>query len=167
MIVEPPTKDKLHEWCEIHKQFKNKLTPNSKSGNEVLSYLKNKYTLDELTEEKYKNEISENVIYNDFLKEKLSKDKSPDPIAFILRNDEKSKVIYQNQEDIWNSCPVFIGIDLATGYVHVEGSCLLYDELYAFQGIDEYDLENCVRVAEYIECIKKFNKELYNSLCEI
>lgn len=165
MIVEAPTKEKLHYWCEIHKQYKNKLTPNRKSGNEVLSYLLNRYTLDELSDEKYKNVISENVIYNEFLKQKLPRDKSPAPMTFILRNDDKSKVIYENQEDIWNGCPVFIGIDLASGYVHIEGSCLLYDELYAFQGIDEYDLENCVRVAEYIECIKKFNKELYYSLC--
>ena len=73
--------------------------------------------------------------------------------------------IYDNQENIWENCPIFIGIDLSTGYVQVEGSCLLYDEIYAFQGIDEFDIENCVRVAEYIDCLKKFNLKLYNKIC--
>ena len=46
----------------------------------------------------------------------------------------------------------------------MEGSCLLSDEIYAFQGIDEFDLKNYVRVAEYIACIKKFNREYYDLL---
>lgn len=41
-----------------------------------------------------------------------------------------------------------------------------YDEIYAFQGIGKYDLKNCVRTADYIECIKKFNEELYHTIYE-
>ena len=28
------------------------------------------------------------------------------------------------------------------------------------------DIENCVRVAEYIDCVKRFNPNLYNEICE-
>ena len=85
-------------------------------------------------------------------------------MAFIVRNDGNGKALYDNREDLWENCPIFVGIDITTGYVHVEGSCDLYDEIFAFQGIDEFDLENCVRVADYINCIKKYDKDYYNLL---
>lgn len=164
MIFGPGSKEKLAEWQETHKRFRDKLSPNCKSGKEVLAYLKNKYILDELTEEQHLHVVSQNVLNNDFYKQKLPDGKLPNPKIFILKNEGKGNEIYKEQEDIWERCPVFIGIDLSSGYIHIEGSCLLYDEIFAFQGIDKYDLENCVRVADYIECIKQFNMEYYNSL---
>ena len=165
MIFGPASKEKVFEWREIHKQFKDKLTPNRKSGKQVLEYLLNKYLLDEFNEEKGFRAVAETVLNNDFLKQKLPPNSQPKPKTFILRNEGNGNFIYENQEDIWESCPVFIGIDLNSGYVQIEGSCLLYDEIYAFQGIDEYDIENCVRVAEYIECVKRFNPKYYNEIC--
>lgn len=166
MIFGPASKEKVFEWREIHKQFKDKLIPNRKSGKEVLEYLSNKYLLDEFNEEKGIRAVEETVLNNDFQKQKLPPNSQPEPKTFVLRNEGNGKFIYDNQEDIWEGCPVFIGIDLNSGYVQIEGSGLLYDEIYAFQGIDEYDIENCVRVAEYIDCVKRFNPKLYNEICE-
>ncbi len=165
MIFGPASKEKLSEWREIHKQYRDKLTPNRKSGSDVLEYLKSKYLFDELSDDSALRVISETVLKNEFFRQKLSENMTPNPKTFILRNEGNGRLIYENQEDIWEGCPVFVGIDLSTGYVQVEGSCRLYDEIYAFQGIDEYDLENCVRVADYIECIKKFGTEQYNLIC--
>ena len=53
MIFAPATQEKLLEWRKTHSKFKNKLSPNRKSGSEVLEYIKNKYVLEELFEEKY------------------------------------------------------------------------------------------------------------------
>ena len=39
----------------------------------------------------------------------------------------------------------------------VEGTSLLWDELYAFRGLDAQDLENYVCVAEYIACMQRFS----------
>lgn len=167
MIFGPASKEKVFEWREIHKQFKDKLTPNKKSGKEVLEYLQNKYLLDEINDEKALNAVYETVLNNEFQKQKLPPNSQPEPKTFILKNEGNGKTIYDNQENIWENCPIFIGIDLSTGYVQVEGSCLLYDEIYAFQGIDEFDIENCVRVAEYIDCLKKFNLKLYNKICSV
>lgn len=86
------------------------------------------------------------------------------PVAFIIRNEGNGAFLYNFQESIWQNCPIFVGVDLTSGHIHVEGSCRLYDELYAFQGIDEYDFDNCVRVADYIACIKAYDTEYYNSL---
>ena len=35
---------------------------------------------------------------------------------------------------------------------------MLWDELCAFQGVDEKDLENYVVVADYIRALKRFGK---------
>ncbi len=166
MIFGPASREKLREWREIHKQYKGKLTPNRKSGKEVLEYLLNKYLLDEFNEEKGARAVSETVLNNEFQKQKLPQNSQPEPKTYILRNEGNGKFIYDNQEDIWEGCPIFIGIDLSSGYVQIEGSCLLYDEIYAFQGIDKYDIENCVRVADYMDCLKKFNPKLYNAICD-
>lgn len=165
MIFGPASKEKVLEWQEIHKQFKDKLTPNRKSGKEVLEYLQNKYFLDEFNEERAFRAVYETVMKNEFQKQKLPQNLQPEPKTFILKNEGNGKTIYDNQEDIWENSQIFIGIDLSSGYVQIEGSCLLYDEIYAFQGLDEFDIENCVRVAEYIDCVKKFNPKLYNEIC--
>ncbi len=166
MIFGPASKEMVCEWRKTHAKFKDKLHPNRKSGKEVLEYLQNKYLLNEINEKKAFNAVCETVLNNEFQKQKLPSDSQPEPKTFILKNEGNGKTIYDNQEDIWESCPIFIGVDLSSGYVQVEGSCLLYDEIFAFQGIDEFDMENCVRVAEYINCIKKFNSKLYNEICE-
>ena len=165
MIFGPASRERLSEWREIHKRYKDKLTANRKSGTEVLEYLQNKYLLDEFNEERAFRVVYEAVFNNEFHKQKLPPNSQPEPKTFILRNEGYNKLIYDKQEDIWEGCPIFIGIDLNSGYVQIEGSCLLYDEIYAFQGIDEYDIENCVRVAEYIDCVKRFNPKLYNEIC--
>lgn len=165
MIFGPASKEKVCEWRKTHMQFKDKLRPNRKSGKEVLEFLQNKYILDEINEQKAFNAVYETVLKNDFQKQKLPSNSQPEPKTFILKNEGNGKIIYDNQENIWENSPVFIGIDLSSGYVLIEGSCLLYDEIYAFQGIDKFDIENCVRVAEYIDCIKRFNPKLYNEIC--
>ncbi len=38
----------------------------------------------------------------------------------------------------------------------VEGSSELWNELFAFRGLDEEDLKNYYLVAEYISCLKQF-----------
>ncbi len=165
MIYGPVSDENVREWQRMYNQFKDKLCMNRKTGKEVLDYLSSKYILDETTDEKYINVVSETVLENEFFNQKLPENMQPEPKAFILRNEGNGKIIYENQEDVFEGCPVFIGIDMSSGYVQVEGSFLLYDGIYAFQGIDKYDLENYVRIADYIECIKRFNLQLYNRIC--
>lgn len=164
MIFGPASKEKLQEWREIHKQYKDVLAPNRKSGQEVLDYLRAKYALEETKDENSLSVVYNNVMLNDFHKQKLPSGLKPEPKTFILKNEGNGRAIYESREDLWGNCPVFIGIDLTSGFVQIEGSCCLYDEIFAFQGVDAFDIENCVRVADYINCIKKFNPELYNNL---
>ena len=77
---------------------------------------------------------------------KLPKGVKPDVITYYvsLKNNKAS------------CSKVFVGIDLITGYYIVEGSESLWDELYAFRGLDEDDIQNPYCVAEYLACLKKF-----------
>ena len=38
----------------------------------------------------------------------------------------------------------------------MEGSSLLWDELYAYRGLNEPELENYYSVAEYVSCLNRF-----------
>ena len=164
MVFGPASKEKVKEWRKTYEQFKDKLSPNRKSGNEVIAYLKDRYLLDETDDEKAFHAVFENVLQNEFWKQKLPHNAQPFPKTFILKNSGEGRELYKSQEDIWKKCPIFIGVDLASGFVQIEGSCRLYDEILAFQGLDKYDLQNIVRVADYINCIKQFNVALYNRL---
>ena len=46
-------------------------------------------------------------------------------------------------------------MEFETGCIFVEGSSVLADEITAFQGLDQDDLENYYLVANYIRCLKK------------
>lgn len=166
MIVGPASVEQVKEWRRIHKEYAPRLLPNKKSGAQVVEYLKSKYLLKEIKESRFLKIVSGNVLENDFWCNKLE-GSQPHPICFFLENEGLGKEIYATREECWKDCsesPIFIGIDLTTGYIHIEGSTRLYDEIYAFQGVDKYDLANCVRVADYIECLEKYNAEVYKSL---
>ena len=79
---------------------------------------------------------------NKYFKNKLRKNEEPIPVAFYLEN---------------NNNRVFVGIDLVSGFYCVEDDEDLWDELCAFEGLDEVDLTNYYCVAEYINCLKKFD----------
>ena len=62
--------------------------------------------------------------------------------------------------DLWGGeiTKIFVGVDLCSGFYIVEGSTMLWDELRAFQGVDEKDLGNYVVVADYISALQRFGK---------
>ena len=90
-------------------------------------------------------------------KEKLPDGKSPLPIVFRIGNISSGKRLYEQQDGIFKGSPIIVGIELETGFFHVEGSRELWDELFAFRGLDETDLENYYLVAEYIHSLRKFD----------
>lgn len=164
MLTQEPTPEMYAEWKFVWKQYKDKLKPNRKSGQELLGYLSGKYALTEIHEKKAMNAITFNVTMNKPLAEKLPNGAVPLPRAFFLENVGNGAVFYKSEnrdpvEVFGEEIPrIFIGIDLASGYFMVEGSRMLWDELYAFQGIDESDIENPYCVAQYIACLKRFNR---------
>ena len=163
MITQEPTKDMLEEWKSIWVHYKERLQPNRKSGTELLHYLQEKYVLTEIHDKSASDAVIGNVTENECYAEKLPEGTAPAPRTFFLEDTGNGKVLYQDENkdsvNVWGGdiTRIFVGIDTVTGFFIVEGSTMLWDELYAFRGLDEKDLQNYVCVAEYINSLKRFD----------
>lgn len=164
MITQEVTPQMLAEWKNTFEKYKDLLRPNRKSGAEILEYLQSNYALTEITDPQVLTVISDNVSMNPFDAEKLPDGQHPLPKAFYLENIGNGHQFYlsENQDcpDLWGGeiTRIFVGLDLSSGFYMVEGSTMLWDELCAFQGVDEEDLKKCVVVAQYINALKRFGK---------
>ena len=144
--------------------YASKLKPNRINAEKIVKFIKDRYNVKAVVNHELLNGISNCIVENSFTSQKLKEDSKPRIVAFTIIKDEKSSTLYNSQESMWDKCPIFVAIDLETGYLQVEGSCELYDELFAFQGLDKWDIENIVRVSDYISCIRKYNISLYEGL---
>ena len=101
---------------------------------------------------------------NEYWAEKLPAGQQPIPKTFCLEDVGNGHKFYLSENkdspDLWGDeiTRIFVGVDLDSGFFTVEGSSMLWDEIYAFRGIDERDLKHCVRVAQYIAALKRFGK---------
>lgn len=152
MITQKPTEKELAYWKKLWLQYRDKLTPDRKSGRELLSYLQAHYVL--TPEPLGKDVISENVMKNEFFRQKLPAGKFPEPKAYFLENAGEGQKFYQHPDPpgLWGDVQprIFVAVDLASGCFQVEGSTRLWDELCAFQGLDAMDLQNYVVTACYL-----------------
>jgi hypothetical protein len=123
MLMKPATPEMVREWKKIHKQYKDRLKPNRKSGQEIVDYLLEKYSLTPISDSKAKQVISLNVLENEPLREKLPEGAEPNPVAFYLDNEGEGKNIYQNQDEMYRGSKIFIGVDLSSGYYLVAVGC--------------------------------------------
>jgi hypothetical protein len=157
MLMQEATPEMVKHWKSVWDAYRDKLRPNRKSGADLVGYLEKEYSLAKQNNKKMASVITENILLNEHSAGKLPDGKSPSPIAFIVENIGRGKYLYENQDQIFCGEEIFVGIDVESGCFHVEGSSLLWDELFAFQGLDEDDIENYYLVAEYISCLKKFS----------
>ena len=163
MITKEPTKEMYEKWKSTWLQYKDKLQPNRKSGRELLSYLQGKYILTEIYGKDATDAIIGNVTMDKPYAEKLPEGAAPIPKAFFLENAGDGEIFYKDENkdsaDVWGGdiTRIFVGIDLVTGFFMVEGSTMLWDELNAFRGLDDKDLQNCVCVSQYIYALERFN----------
>ena len=106
--------------------------PDRKSGRDLLKYLQEKYVLEEIKDVKALEVVCGNVTENEVFSEKLPLGTLPDP--FYIKNQGEGKILYENKgegEEVFaDSEKIFVGIDLKTGYFTVEGSILLWNELF-------------------------------------
>ncbi len=143
MLTSEPTPDMINNWKRVYEDNREQLKPNRKSGSEVDSYFRNKYKPDCFDSEELREIVRENILQNQYNKDKLPQGKLPD-IACYKAIDGK----------------VIVGIDLITGFIYVESEDIsemekIYDDLFTFRGLDEQDLKNYFLVAQYVECLKK------------
>ena len=156
MLRHEVTPEMLDEWKSVWSKYKDKLRPNRKSGQDILNYISEKYVLSELHDDYATQVIVNSVMMNEYFAEKLPAGKEPLAVTFIVENTGAGRKLYNEQGRLTDD--IFVGIDLASGFYQVENSPYLWDELCAFQGLDEADIQNYFYVAQYIYALEKIAK---------
>lgn len=157
MLMQKPTPDMIKEWKQTYAQYRKKLHPNRKSAEEIIAYLKNKYTVTEIKDKKWDSVVIDNVLNNEYFRDQIPKGALPKAAVFLIENSASGKILYEKQDDIFKGLEIIFGIELETGFFYLQGSSLLWDELFAIKGLNETDLGNYFLVAEYIGCLKRFD----------
>lgn len=157
MLTHEPTMEEIAGWKQMFAAYRPRLKPNRKSGEELLTYLRSRYPLRMLADAKADQVVIQNILLNESLARELPPGGAPSPVCCIVEPVGAGEALYQEQDACFAGIEIFVGIDLVTGYFVVEGSSRLWDELYAFRGLNENDLENYYSVAQYIACLKRFD----------
>ncbi len=155
--MQEATPEAVESWKSVFNEYKTRLVPNRKKAADLIEYLEGKYQLVELADEEWKQVVTDNVLSSEFYANKLPAGKTVNPKVFHVLNSGQAQSLYRQQDDIFKGQDIILGIDMETGFFHVEGSSLLWDELFAFRGMDSADLKNYYLVAEYIACLKQFD----------
>ncbi|EAE6297505.1 hypothetical protein BFE06_05390 [Listeria monocytogenes] len=137
MLTKEATPELIREWKRIYDNHIDNLVPNRKTGFEIDEYFRKNYSFISVNDKNAKETVIQNIINNESFKEKLSAGVNPKPMTYTIRDSN-----------------IFVGIDLISGYFYVEGSEEIYNDLFAYRGLDESDLKNFYLVAEYIRCKK-------------
>ncbi len=136
MLTTKPTTEMLQEWKRLHEEYRPKLSPNRKSGEQVDAYFREKYPHTLIDSADLREMIAAEILENPHHAEKLPPDAKPCVRCYL-------------------SGDVLVGIDLVTGHIHVECEEIaraeaIYDDLFVYRGLDEADLENAFLTAEYV-----------------
>lgn len=151
-----PTKQDISRWSAISDVYRPRLYPNRISGEALYDYLETHYPLLPIDDTSACQVVSANILENECFASALPEGVSPDPVCCKIAHAGSGETLYQAQEALYGGCDIFVGIDRVTGYYIVEGSSLLWDELYAHRGLNETDLKNDYCVAEYVSCLERF-----------
>ena len=150
------TQDEIAAWKRIYAEYKPKLQPNRITGAALYAYLESRYPLRPLDDARANQIVVSNILENSCFARDLPPDALPEPVCCIIERNGAGTKLYESQDAVFSGIDIFVGIDLASGYFTVEGSSLLWDELYAHRGLNEADLENFYSVAEYVSCLTRF-----------
>ena len=141
MLTTEPTIETIQEWKCIYNENRDKLKPNRKGGAEINDYFCNKYRFEKLDSLSFHDVVEFNIMKNESNREKLPQGAVPQIVAYKAKDSS-----------------VLVGIDLVTGFFHIEGKDInrvaeIYDDLFLFRGLDETDIKNYFLVAQYIQCL--------------
>ncbi len=126
------------QWKAIYEKERPNLTPNAITGEAIADYVQSRYQATPITEEAYLDAIKADVRNDAFFSEKLH-GAEPRPAAFRLPDG------------------TFVGIDLVSGWFIAENDAV-HDELTYVKGLDEADLANVIRTADWLRCQKSMSK---------
>ncbi|TCT15437.1 hypothetical protein EDC18_103142 [Natranaerovirga pectinivora] len=147
-------------------KYKNKISSNKKGISEILKYLELKFSLKEIDNHstKYKR-IVENTKMNALNCEKNKiKKKSYSELNIIpyeVIQDISSEKYYQSMISNSNNELIYIIIETHTEYIYCNCDMLL-KELYVYQGITNFDIENATtNLFFYLRLVDELKKESF------
>ena len=85
MQTTPATPELVTQWKHTYSDYRERLHPNRRSGEELLAALKERYPLRELSGEVAKKVVCDSVLSNDVLREQLPDGIQPRPACFIVK----------------------------------------------------------------------------------
>jgi len=173
--------DVIKEWKKTYEEYGPLLKPNRKSINEILEYIKFKYPVIEYTSYKARKVVEKNML-NNYGKRLTENHDTLDIVVLRVKNEDNAVRLYENQaiehiefmdkmkKTIINFKPypfipiptIIIGAERKSGYILVEGSQEISEDITMIQGLDSDELKNYYLVANYIETLKKYSK-----LCDV
>ena len=169
----------MEELKAIYDEYIPYLKPNIKDAEEIINHIKSKYPTEEDASARAKKVVELNALgYREYLPDGIfQEDTALDTTALIVKNEGAGKILYDKQEQDYHDllkeqknliknieglpfekCPIVIGIEKHSGYVFVEGSPPLADEIILLQGLNAKELKNIYLVAHYIQILKKNNQ---------
>ena len=152
-----PTKEDIARWKEVFSEYHTRLKPNRISGGQLYDYLRAHYGVLPVQDAWLKKVVSDNITKNKCFYRTLPEGMQPDPVCCKIARDDAAKALYETQDALYAGSDILVGIDLVSGYFLVEGSSVLWDELYAHRGLSEDELSNYYCVAEYVACLNRFD----------
>lgn len=156
MLMQPVTPALVAQWQRVYDTYRPRLSPNSQSGDALVQYLQRHYPTAALDDSSFSQIVLENVRNNAFYAQKLPSDALPHVAAFTIARVGAGLTLYDRQDALFAGQDILVGIECKSGFFQVEGSSLLWDELFAYRGLDVMDLDNFYLVAEYIGCLRRF-----------
>ena len=157
MLTHLATTEDIAQWRQTAERYRGQLSPNRIPGSKLYAYLQSRYPLLPLDDARANQVVISNILENKVFAADLPEGVSPEPVCCLIERTGAGEALYQAQEALFSNCDIFVGIDLVSGYYCVEGSGLLWDELFAQRGLSERDLGNYYMVAEYVACLSRFD----------
>ncbi len=158
MQTTQPTPEDIDRWRKLYETYHTQLKPNRISGAQLYDYLKSHYPVLPIADARCQKVVSANILENECFARELPAGAAPDPVCCKINREGNGLALYAAQDAVFSGIDIFVGIDLVSGYFIVEGSSLLWDELYAQRGLNENNLSNFYCVAEYITCLSRFDQ---------
>lgn len=155
MLMQETNEEMMKICKEIYNQYKDKIKPNKKSGESIIKYIQDKYPTIDVEASQLEDMILQDMMSNDFFKDKLG-NRKPNVKIFGIKDEGKGHKLYVKQNEEFDEGLIFIGIEMQTSAIFVKESRDLYEELIAFVGLDKEDIKNEFLVAQYILCKEKF-----------
>jgi hypothetical protein len=156
MMTRKVTRPMIALWKRTWIEYRDRLRLERKSGQEVLRHLQEKYPLELLNGERALRAVVCIAQAVEPLFGRLAPGETPEPVAFYVKKEGAGSALYEKQDRAYRGCRIFVGIELRSGHFHVEGSDLLWDELCAFQGLDEAEKGNFYCVSMYVSALRRF-----------